>query len=116
MASFNMYHDRQEHFLFVENSGQWFMSLYTREAPFAKIPKIPDVSNLIPIKDVGQYEFNDYPEVTKCKECSNDGFIWDSWDDTFQTCECYHGQTHGELSLENYIEGCKEAYALKDVL
>ena len=118
MASFNMYHDKQEHFIFIENSGQWFMSLYQEETPFVIIPKVLDseLQELIPIKDICQYEFSKDDPTVKCKHCDNDGFYWDTFDDRFEICECYHGKCHGEQSLEDYIDGIKEAHALRNVL
>lgn len=119
---FNVYHDSQEQFMYVQNGKQWFMSSFTEESPFVPLPlfvssamfeaKLREEIMLIPVTDIAQYDFGEYTQVTDCDVCDNQGFTWDG---DFHVCTCYHGQVHGEESIVKHKEDCAEASALRNV-
>lgn len=105
MATFNVYKDIRDEFIFIKKNGTWFMGLLcSDEEDFIQCPSFDDISMLVK-ESIRYYEF-DNSALTDCNECDNKGFIL-SLDDV-EVCGCYHGQKHGIKSLNDHIESCEE--------
>ena len=118
--SFNIYADMEEQFLYIEKNGSWYMTLYDiPERGEIHVIPIPAISNTSELgeEDINEYDCFEDHEITRCSQCDQEGYYFDSAYSEYEICDCYHGQRIGFKALDAHLDDKEEeVYSHDDYL
>lgn len=107
MATFNIYSDKDQQFVYIEKNGVWFMALYNNPEDLIPCPSFDDISMLVK-ENIREYDCYEDHKITICNECDENGFFYENGE--YEICDCYHGQRHGQQWLDNFYENASDNY------
>ena len=117
--SFNIYADYDQQFLYIEKNNHWYMTLYdvpeSCEIHIVPVPAIKNTSELVK-EDIKFWDCFEDHEITRCPQCDQEGYYFDSAYSEYKICDCYHGQRIGFKALEAHLNDNQEFYSHDDYL